>query len=238
MTKFQTTPWSLILAARRRDEPGAERALARLCESYWFPLYAFVRRRGHGAEEARDLTQAYFLKLLEKDYLGDVDRGAGRFRSFLLVSMKHFLANEWKAGRAAKRGGGKSPVSLDMDGAEDRFLAEPCESETPESVFERRWARVVLQRTTEALRREFESAGKRERFERLAPLLTGGSVDGSYAQIARELGQSESAVKMAVHRLRSRFGELLKQEIGVTVTDPADVEAEIRYLFDALERRD
>ena len=234
--RFQTTQWSLVLAAQRRGDRDAEQALAQLCEDYWFPLYAFVRRQGHDSEAARDLTQAYFVKLLEKDYLSDVDREAGRFRSFLLASIKHFLINEWKAERAAKRGGSQAPVSLDFDEAEGRFRTEPVGGETPERSFERRWARVVLQRTNAALREEFVASGKRAQFDRLAPILTGSQATQSYAEIARALDQTEAAVKMAVHRVRRRFGELLRIEIGRTVADPSDVDAEIRYLFDALQR--
>jgi RNA polymerase sigma-70 factor (ECF subfamily) len=235
-SRFDTTQWSVVLAARRRSEPGGEEALARLCEAYWFPLYAFVRRQGYRADEARDLTQAYFLKLFEKDFLDDVAPEAGRFRSFLLASMKHFLINEWKKERTAKRGGEARILSLEFDDAERWLRSEPADHDTPESQYERRWARVVLQLTTELLRQEFAKASRAEEFRRLEPLLVGGSATGTYAEIAKDLGRSVSAIKMAVSRMRRRFGELLRVEIGRTLTDPEEIDAEIRYLFQALRR--
>jgi RNA polymerase sigma-70 factor (ECF subfamily) len=235
-SRFDTTQWSVVLTARQRSEPGAEEALAQLCEAYWLPLYAFVRRQVGDAEQARDLTQAYFLKLFEKDFLDDVEPAAGRFRSFLLASMKHFLINEWKSERTVRRGGKTKLLSLDFDDAEGRFRSDPVDEETPERIYEARWARAVLERTTDALRREFASGARAEHFERLAPLLTGGKTAQSYAEIAGELGVSESAIKMTVHRMRRRFGDLLRAEIGRTVSDPDDVDAEIRYLFEVLNR--
>jgi len=225
----------MVVAAQRRNDPGGERALARLCEAYWYPLYAFVRRQGRDPDEARDLTQGYFLKLLEKDFLDDVDQSSGRFRSFLLKSLQHFIINEWKAARAIKRGGGKPLLSLDLDGAERQFRAEHSDSETPEIAFERRWARLILDRTMSQLRDDFSRSGKLDYFQRIAPFLTGATQGQPYAEIAREFELSESGVKMSVQRARRRYGELLRKEVSRTLADDDDVDAELRYLFEALE---
>ena len=232
--RFDTTQWSVILAAKQRSEPGADEALARLCEAYWFPLYAFVRRKVRDAEQARDLTQAYFVKLLEKDYLDSVHPEGGRFRSFLLASVKHFLLNEWKAERTQRRGGHATILSLDLDDAENRFLEEPADDENPERLFARRWARTALERTMKRMRSEHDADGKLTEYEALAPFLTAGGSGRSYADVGRRLERSEAAVKMAVHRMRRRFGELLRMEIGRTVTEPEEIDTEIRHLFDAL----
>jgi RNA polymerase sigma-70 factor (ECF subfamily) len=232
-SRFETTHWSLVLAARDRAEPGADDALASLCTLYWYPLYAYVRRRGHDADEALDLTQEFFARLLEKDFLAAVDRGKGKFRSFLLAAYNHFLANERDRTRALKRGGGKTVLSLDAADAEGRYGSEPAAELTAEKLFERRWALALLQHVMARLRGEFEAKGKGRVFEQLRGFLVGEKGAG-YRQAGEELGMSESAVKVQVHRLRERYRELLYEEIGRTVGSPQEIEEEVRALFAAL----
>jgi RNA polymerase sigma-70 factor (ECF subfamily) len=232
--RFRTTHWTLILAARDRDSPEARQALEELCQSYWYPLYAFIRRSGHPSEEARDLTQEFFARLLEKDYLADVDREKGKFRSFLLAACKHFLANERDRVLAQKRGGGRTVLSFDADAAESRYSSEPQHTLTPERLFERRWALHLLQTVLNRLRAEQEKARKAEQFEQLKGFLAGERGPTRYAQAAETLGTTVGALKVSVHRLRGRYRELLREEIGRTVNDSAEVEAEIRNLFAAL----
>jgi RNA polymerase sigma-70 factor (ECF subfamily) len=232
--RFHTTHWSLVAAARDRTSPEAQRALAELCEAYWYPLYAFIRRSGHASEEARDLTQEFFAKLLEKDYLAGVDREKGKFRSFLLTTCKHFLANERDRAAALKRGGACSIHSFDSSDAESRFGKEPFHQMTPDRLYDRRWALMLLQNALGQLRREFQQAGKEAVFERLKGLLTGEKREERYAEVAAALGITESSVKVSVHRLRRRYGELLREEIGRTLRDPSEIDAEIRDLFVAL----
>jgi RNA polymerase sigma factor (sigma-70 family) len=232
--RFQTTHWSLVAAARDRASPEARQALTELCETYWYPLYAFIRRSGRGTEEARDLTQEFFAQLLEKDYLAGVDREKGKFRSFLLAACKHFLANERDRAAAVKRGGGCSIHSFDSRDAENRFGKEPAHHSTPERLYERRWALMLLQNALGQLRSEFQQAGKEAVFERLKSMLTGEKKEERYADAAVALGISESSVKVSVHRLRRRYGEILREQIGRTLRDPAEIDAEIRDLFTAL----
>jgi RNA polymerase sigma-70 factor (ECF subfamily) len=229
---FETTQWSIVLAAGRGASGDAREALAALCERYWYPVYAFVRGRGHGADEAEDLTQAFFAKLLEKRYVRDADPERGRFRSFLLAAVTHFLSNERDRETALKRGGGRAVVSLDAENAEGRYRLEPSHDMTPERVFRRRWALTLLERAVVRLREEAERAGQAERFERLKACLTGDAVP--HAEVAAALGMSEGAVKVAVHRLRRRYRELLRAEIADTVANPAAVDDELRELFAAL----
>jgi DNA-directed RNA polymerase specialized sigma24 family protein len=232
-SRFATTHWSLVLAARDRAEPGARDALASLCALYWYPLYAYVRRRGHGPDDSHDLTQEFFARLLGKDFLAGVDRGKGKFRSFLLAACTHFLANERDRGRAKKRGGGRAVVSLDATDAEGRYRTEPADDLTPEKLFERRWALALLQQVMGRLRAEFEAKGKGHLFDRLRGFLVGEKGAG-YRRASDELGLSEGAVKVAVHRLRQRYRELLHEEIGRTVGSAEEVEEEVRALFAAL----
>jgi RNA polymerase sigma-70 factor (ECF subfamily) len=232
--QFATTRWSVVLAAGNDESPGSREALARLCETYWYPLYAFARRWGHTADEAQDLTQGFFARLLEKHYLGDVRPERGRFRSFLLASLKHFLLNERDRVLAQKRGGGHVPVPLEIDTAEGRYRLEPSDTATPETIFERRWALTLLDRVGARLREEYAESDRKELFERLEGFLTGQSATPKYAEVGEALGMTEGAVKVAVHRLRRRFGEVLRDEIADTVADPADIEDEIRYLFKVL----
>jgi RNA polymerase sigma-70 factor (ECF subfamily) len=233
-SRFATTHWSIVLAARDPVQPHSREALSALCLTYWYPLYAFVRRHGHDAEEAQDLTQSFFLRLLEKDYLRVVDRAKGRFRSFLLAAFEHFLHNEYHRARAAKRGGGKQPLSLDFAGAEDRYAIEPTHTETPDKLFERRWALTLLDCVLARLEQEWTVAGKQKVFERLRPSLLDEPQSLPYAELAKELHVSPAAVKMAVHRLRKRYRALLREEIARTVEDPAHVDDEIARLFAAL----
>jgi DNA-directed RNA polymerase specialized sigma24 family protein len=232
-SSFATTHWSLVVAARDRAEPGADDALAALCALYWYPLYAYIRRRGHGANEAHDLTQGFFTRLLKKDFLAAVDREKGKFRSFLLAACNHFLANERDRARACKRGGGRRVLSFNAADAEGRYLAEPADDLTPERLFERRWALALLQQVMTRLRDEFEARGKGRLFDRLRGFLVGEKGAG-YRRAADELGLSEGAIKVAVHRLRQRYRELLHEEIGRTVGGADEVEEEVRALFAAL----
>lgn len=233
--RFETTSWSTVLAAGEADSSRSRQALAALCEAYWFPLYAFIRRQGYAAEGARDLTQGYFLKLIDKDYLKDVRREAGRFRSFLLVSVKHFLSNERDRERALKRGGGQLAISLDFDAAEGRYAIDPPDDAlTPDKLFERRWAMAVLESAMTRLNDEFARSGETRRFERLKLYLTGEEPAVPYGDVARELGLSESAVKVAVHRMRLRFGQVLREVISQTVANPLEIDEEIRHMLSAL----
>jgi RNA polymerase sigma factor (sigma-70 family) len=231
---FATTHWSMVVAAGDRATPRSQEALSRLCEAYWYPLYVYVRRWGHGADEAQDLTQEFFARLMEKGYLRQADPQRGRFRSFLLAALKHFLANERDRAGAQKRGGGRPPLPLEIENAEGRYSLEPADPETPEKIFERRWALTLLDKVLSRLRDEYHRAGKGALFDLLKDLLTAGKAGEPYARLGAELGMSEGAVKVAVHRLRRRFGELLREEIAQTVADPQDVDDEIRYLFAAL----
>jgi RNA polymerase sigma-70 factor (ECF subfamily) len=228
MAWFKETRWSLVLGARDHDD----RALALLCQAYWYPLYAYVRRRGHRPDEAQDLTQEFFTRLLEKDWLAAVDPERGRFRSFLLAAMGHFLANEWHRARTRRRGGDRTFVSFDLAAAEGRFEKEVATEASAERLFERRWALTLLERAMERLRLDEEAAGSGARFERLKQFL-GGDGD-SYRAVAGELGTTEGAVKVAVHRLRKRYRELVRREVAQTVTDPSSLEDELRELMSAL----
>jgi RNA polymerase sigma-70 factor (ECF subfamily) len=228
---FCTTHWSLVLAARG-DTARAQPALAALCHAYWYPLYAFVRRQGVAPHDAQDLTQEFFARLLEKEWLNAVARERGRFRSWLLAALKHFLANEWDKSRAQKRGGGLAFVSIDDTSAESRYVHEPADHTTAETLYDRRWALTLLDRVLARLREEFVVAGKAAHFEALKGTLTGDRTP--YAEIAATLGTSEGAVKVAVHRLRERYRDLIRAEIAETVGSPAEVEDELRHLLAAL----
>jgi RNA polymerase sigma factor (sigma-70 family) len=232
--RFATTHWSLIVAAQGGTATEAHEALADLCRTYWYPLYAFIRRQGHSADEAQDLTQEFFTRLLEKDFLAAVDRDKGKFRSFLLATCKHFLANAHDRAHARKRGGDRQSLSIDFRDADGRYAHEPAHGETPERLFERRWALALLDRVLARLRSDYEAAGKGRLFEALKSRLTGGAGAAPYARLAAGLGLTEGAVKVAVHRLRQRYRELLHEEIAQTLDDPAQVGEEIRDLFAAL----
>ena len=232
--RFATTRWSVVLAAGQGSSAESEAALATLCETYWYPLYAYVRRQGHDSADAQDLTQGFFARLLEKKYLQQVQRERGKFRSFLLASLKHYIINEWDRTRAAKRGGGRKTLRVDFEAGESRYRLEPASGQTPESIFAKQWALALLEKVQEALRGEFRSAGKEDHFDRLSVCLTGETRSVSYRQLAAELGTTEGAVKVAIHRLRARFRDRLREEIAQTVASEADIDDEIHSLFDAL----
>jgi len=231
---FTTTHWSVVLSARKRKSPQSERALAALCETYWFPLYAYVRRSGYSSHDAQDLTQDFFAQLLEKDFLKDVDHRRGKFRSFLLAALKHYLGHQRERARAKKRGGGRAPFSLDFNDAENRYHLEPQDPATPERLYQRRWALTLLDRVVGRLEDENVRAGKAETFAGLKEFLTAGRESRPYGRVAESLGTTEGAVKVAVHRLRRRYRELLKEEIAQTVADPAEIDDELRELFAAV----
>jgi RNA polymerase sigma factor (sigma-70 family) len=232
---FPTTRWTFVVAAADPQRKDAHSALVSLCEGYWYPLYACVRRRGYSADQAQDLTQEFFIRVLEGRYLDRADPEKGRFRAFLLTSMKFFLADEADRNRAQKRGAG-NVLSLEFSSGEDRYQREPALDETPERIFERRWALSMLDRVVERLRDEFVQQGRLEHFERLKVFLLGQS-DAPYAALAREMNTSEGALKVAIHRLRKRYRELFRQEIADTVADPAEVESELRFLASVLSRK-
>lgn len=234
--RFATTQWSLVLAAGRPGSEGAEEALARLCALYWYPVFAFVRRQGRSADEAQDLTQGFFTRIIEKGDLGDADRSRGRFRSFLLTACQHFLLNERDRARAEKRGGGRPPLSIDAAVAEGRYERSLAHSETPERLFDRQWCLTLLAGVLEGLREDYRLAGKGRLFDGLKDNLTGDAGEGAYAEAARELGMSEGAVKVAIHRLRRRYRDELRRRVADTVESPSDVEDEIRYLLQTLGR--
>jgi RNA polymerase sigma-70 factor (ECF subfamily) len=233
---FPTTRWSQVVAAGDRAGPGAREALAELCSAYWYPLYAFVRRKGHPPDEAADLVQGTFLTLLDRDSLAAVAPERGRFRSFLMAACSHHLADCRDRDRAVKRGGGTMPISIDRALAEGRYSAEPVDELTPERLFDRRWATSLLDQALARLEAESTAAGKSALLSRLLPALTGGRSEMPFAAIAGLVGTTEGSIKMAASRLRKRYGEILREEIARTVVDPAGVEAEVRALFAALAR--
>jgi DNA-directed RNA polymerase specialized sigma24 family protein len=231
---FVTTHWSVVLAAREGASTEADAALERLCRTYRWPLYAFVRRRGYEAHDAQDLTQEFFARLLAKDFLRTVDRSKGKFRSFLLAALEHFLAKEWRRSQTQKRGGKFTFVSLDDGSAETQFLQVPSADLPPEKLFEQQWALTLLDQVVTRLRQEHVAAGKGEQFEQLKIFLTGEKRAVAYADLALNLNTTEAALKMAVSRMKKRYGELLREEIANTVSDPAEIEEELRALFAAL----
>ena len=230
---FATTRWTLVLTAARRDAPGSGAALEELCATYWYPLYAYVRRQGHGREDAEDLTQAFFLRLLEKNYLDGLKSDKGKFRAFLLAALKHFLANEWDRAHRQKRGGDVVKLSLDWQDAETRYQIEPADDVSPDKLYDRVWAVTLLERVIARLRDETSAEGETKLFEVLSPFLTIGKSAIPYADAASALGLSEPATRVAVHRLRRRYRELLRSEIAQTLSNPAQVEEEMRTLFTA-----
>lgn len=234
-TVFATTHWSVLLAAGNKpDSPDRLEALETLCRAYWYPLYAYARQRGHTRADAQDLTQTFFLRLLDKNWLIQVDRSKGKFRSFLLVAMNHFLANEWRQLRAEKRGGQVTFVSLDDESAEERWQLDLSTGATPETSFERRWAAALLDRVLFRLRAEQIAAGRARLFDELKVFLVGRKGEVAYADLAQRLETSEGALKMAVQRLRARYGEILREEVASTVCRPDDVKDELRYLLTVL----
>jgi RNA polymerase sigma-70 factor (ECF subfamily) len=226
----------VVLAAGGGDEARAHAALARLCQTYWYPLYAFVRRRGYGPEDAQDLTQGFFAHLLERHGLARANPGRGRFRSFLLASLRHFLANERERATARKRGGGRTLVPWDAASAETRYGLEPADPVTPETVFERNWALALLEQVLKRLEKEQAAAGKAVQFNHLRDFLMGDLEAPSYAELASVLGTGADALRATVHRLRLRFRALLREEVAHTLHTPVEVEEEIRHLFAVLSR--
>lgn len=231
---FASTHWSVVLAASESDPARQAAALEQLCRTYWYPLYAYIRRRGNGPEDAQDLTQEFFARLLEKQWLEGIEKNGSRFRSFLLNALNGFLANQYDRATAAKRGGGQQILSLDAEQAEHRYRLEPATNETPEKIFDRRWALTVLDRALTRVKDETAATGKARQFELFNPFLSREPGPGEYATVAAELGVSAGAVGVSVHRLRQRYREMVRAEIADTVADPAQVDAEMRELFCAL----
>lgn len=233
---FPPTHWSVVVAAGRSDTTRAHAALEKLCRAYWFPLYAYARRRGYSVEDAQDLTQEFFARVLEHQWLARADQAKGRFRTFLLTAMERFLANEWDKVRARKRGGGQKNVPIQLDTAETRYGVEPIDTRTPEQAFEYRWALALLDEVVGQLEAEFHARGEADLFATLKPCLVGDRSSQPYAELAAKLGIEEGAVKVTVHRLRQRYRELLRAEIANTVDSPGEVDAEMRHLFNVLAR--
>jgi RNA polymerase sigma-70 factor (ECF subfamily) len=231
---FHTTHWTVVLAAIAGEGTEMREALATLCKTYWYPLYAFVRSRGSSPHDSEDLTQEFFRHLLERNALANVQPAAGKFRSFLLTCLKNFLANERQRASAQRRGGGQALIPLESGEAETRYSLEPVDRRTPEALFVRRWALAVLERTMAELRREYSAIKKDELFEDLQGFLPNGRGDVSRAELAAKRGVTVGAIDVAVHRLRQRFGALLRQQVAQTVSSEAEVDEEIRYLISAI----
>src|SRR5262245_39236804 len=234
--RFASTRWSIVAAAGRKECPEARAALAVLCQTYWYPLYAYARRRLARADDAQDLTQEFFARLLEKAYLQAADPRRGKFRPFLLTAFQRFLANEHARAAAQKRGGHRRPLPLEFQDGERRYRHEPADPTTPETLYERRWALTLLEQVLARLRQEFTRAGKERLFEALKGTLTGDGTGEPYERIGQELGLSEPAVKTAAHRLRRRYQELLRDEVAQTLASPEEIEDELRDLFAAVRR--
>ena len=229
-----TTHWSVVLSAKQGGSDAVDGALEKLCHDYWWPLYAFVRRRGHELHDAQDLTQEFFGRLLAKDFLRAVDRSKGKFRSFLLAALEHFLANEWRNAHTQKRGGKFVFVSTDAESAEQQYLQVSATNLSPEQLYEQQWATTLLDQTLSQLRAEFDAADKGALFEQIKIFLTGEKHAVSYAELSVKLEMTEAALKMAVSRMRQRYGELLRAEIANTVSGPEEIDEELRALFGAL----
>ncbi len=230
---FATTRWTVVLAAGRADSPESTTALETLCRTYWYPLYAFARRQGHAPPDAEDVTQSFFARFLERNYLEGLSSERGRFRAFLLACFKHFLANEWDRSSRLKRGGDREFISLEAQSAETRYLEEPADHLSPDRVYDREWALALLNLVLARLRAEVRADGREPQFDRLKVFLTLGKGARPYAEVAAELGLTESAIKVAVHRLRRRYRELLREEIAQTLSRPEQVQEEIQALFGA-----
>jgi RNA polymerase sigma factor (sigma-70 family) len=230
---FATTHWTVVLAAGRRHTPQSDHALEELCRTYWFPLYAYVRRRGHTKEDAEDLTQSFFARFLEKNYLEGLSAERGRFRAFLLASLKHFLANEWDKSQRQKRGGSAAHLSLDWQTADTQFHLAATTEPSPDKAFDREWAVALLGQVIERLQAECAADGRGKQFAQLKVFLTAGKGSLSHADAANALGLDEGAVRVAVHRLRKRYRQLLRDEIAQTLADPAQVDEEMQALFGA-----
>lgn len=231
--QFTTTHWSVVLNAAAGASPLADEALEKLCTAYWKPLYGYIRGRGYTEADAEDLTQEFFARLLAKQFLSGVHSGKGKFRCFLLASVKHFLANQWDRATALKRGG-RQPL-LPYDGAAEEYFAGDAQEEVyPEATFDRQWALAVLEQAMRSLKQEYATAGKLEQFERLKRFLSSGASQEDYERVAAEIGGSAGAVGVSVHRLRQRYREQLRSAIANTVSDPGELEDEMHYLFGVL----
>jgi RNA polymerase sigma factor (sigma-70 family) len=230
---FPTTRWTLVTAAGHDGQPEHQKALATLCEAYWYPLYVYARRRGDTPEQAQDHTQEFFARFIEHDYFDRADPERGRFRAFLLSSFKFYLYDQAGVARTQKRGGGIAPLSFEISNGEEMYVREPFHSETPERIYERRWARTLLDRVVERLRDEFVLHGRLEYFDKLKACLQ-DDFNVPYAELARQLETTEAALKVGVHRLRKRYRNLIRSEIADIVADPADIDAELRHLIAAL----
>ena len=233
---FATTHWSVVLTAGHGECQKAEAALERLCRAYWYPLYAFVRRLGHASDDAQDLTQAFFVHLLESELVSKAQPEKGKFRSFLLVSLKNFIASERNRAQAQKRGGGQTIISLDEQTAEGLFANEPQEEADPEMLYERSWALTVLEQALDLLEREYAESNKRTEFDQLRVFLLGEKVSLTYATVAESLGTSEGAVKMMVQRLRRRYRECLRSVVANTVSTASEIDEELRHLIQILSK--
>ena len=233
---FATTHWSVVVTAGQGDSPPARRALETLCRAYWSPIYVYVRRKGYGPDDAQDLTQEFFAQLIAKEHLRLADREKGKFRTFLLATLDYFLAHEWSRAHRQKRGGQFSFISLDQQAPEERYRLEPADNDTPEKRFLRQWALTVLKQAMSRLEGECEANGKGALFREVRNLLSGERDGSAYAEIGRRLALSEGAVRVAVHRLRQRYGELLRGEIAQTVNGPEEVDEEMRYLMSVLSQ--
>lgn len=231
---FQPTLWSVVLRARNAADPHGRTALNRLCSTYWKPVYAYLRRKGMSPEDAKDATQGFFVHLLELDALQRVERGRGRFRSYLLAVLENFLANEWRKAHAARRGGGAAPLPLDFTRAETEVRMEPADRETPEAAFRRTWALTVLERSFEALARDFREKGRAEQFEAVRSQLSAAGDRSSYDALAARLGTSVTEVTNLLHRSRKRLRDLIRAELRDTVEAESDLDGEVRELFEAL----
>ena len=228
---FATTHWSVVLAAGQQDSPQTQAALEALCRTYWYPLYAYLRRHGYTPEDAQDLTQEFFTRLLRKNYPAQADRAKGKFRSFLLLALKHFLSDERERATAGKRGGGLALLSLDAQAPEERYRLEPADEATPETLFERRWAQTILDQAVARLRDEYATTGKGDTYAVLQAFEPGEQKTLSYTEAAARLDVSESALKSMIHRLRQRHRELVREEIAQTVTTASEIEEELRHLI-------
>ncbi len=230
---FATTHWTMVLAAGGRPTPQAEQALADLCRTYWYPLYAYARRRGYSKPDAEDLTQGFFARFLERNYLDGLSSDKGRFRAFLLAAMKHFLANEWDRAGRLKRGGGEAPLSLDWQNADTRYQIHPADELSPDRLYDRAWAVTLLEQVILRLQDESAAVGQAALFAELKPFLMVGKKAIPYAQAAAALGLTEGTLRVMVHRLRRRYREMLRTEIAQTLSDPAQVDEEMRALLGA-----
>ncbi len=230
--KFATTHWSLVLEAKEGSNQAADAALEELCRAYWYPLYAFARRSGISPEEAQDLTQQFFVQLLEKQFLDSVHPSKGKFRSFLLATFKNLITTEWRRANAQKRGGGHVILSIDEQDPEGRYRCEPEDTVTPDQLYERQWAQTLVGRAIQRLKTEWENQGKP--FEKLKIYLLGAKGSVPFADMASDLGTSENALKATVHRMRKRYGEIFRAEVALTVSQPSEVDEEVRHLLNAL----